>query len=105
MTSRKRQSKKEVNQQPNEEVSLIARELEKFQKQIEEIQSALESINLMTIEDVEERLKAINAKVMIGLKMPQLLAALDDLKNRAKLKSEDIKGSKDISPLEGGMLD
>jgi len=104
MTSRKRQPKKEVVSQPNEEVSLIARELEKFQKQVEEIQSALESINLMTIEDVEERLKAINAKVTIGLKVPQLLAALDDLKNRAKLKSEDIKGSKDISPLEGGML-
>lgn len=88
----------------NEPISLIQQELDRFQNQVNDILAAMESINLVSIQDAEERLKATNTKVMISLKLPQLLASLDDLKNRAKLKSEDIKGSKDISPLEGGML-
>lgn len=90
--------------QTNEEVSLIQEELGRFQKEVNSILTAMESINLMAIEDHEARLKSINTKVMIGIKLPQLLSALDDLKNKAKLKVESIKGSKDISLLESGQL-
>lgn len=89
--------------QPNE-LSLIDAELHRFSNQVNEILLSMESINLLTIQDPEERLKATNTKLGIGLKLPLLISALDDLRNKAKLKAEDIKGSKDISLLESGIL-
>ncbi len=99
------EKRRRKEQDPPKEVSLIASELERFQRQVNEILAAMESINLLSITEVEDRLSATKTKLEIGLKLPMLLTALDDLKNRAKLKSEDIKGNKSLSPLEDGTLD
>lgn len=106
MTSKTRRKKQtEIQDQVNEEVSLIAPELERFQKQVNEILASMESINLLAITETEDKLAATKTKLDISLKLPQLLSALDDLKNRAKIKGEDIKGNKTLSPLEDGTLD
>lgn len=102
--SSKQPARKKPVQEANAEPSLVDQELVRFTKQVNEILGAMESINLLRIEDVEERLKAIKTKLEIGLKLPLLIAALDDLRNRAKLKAENIKGNKDISLLESGAL-
>lgn len=97
-----KQKIKEVKK--TEDVSLIHKELQRFEKEVESILKSIESIDLLTIEDTEERLKATNMKVTISIKLPQLLASLDDLRNKAKLKTEQIKGNKDISLWESGAL-
>lgn len=102
--SSKQPVRKKIVQEANAEPSLVDQELIRFTKQVNEILGAMESINLLRIEDVEERLKSIKTKLEIGLKLPLLIAALDDLRNRAKLKAENIKGNKDISLLESGAL-
>lgn len=95
----------EIIEEKVEEESLIAKEVRKFEQQVAEIQDALESISLKGIADVEERLKAINSKITAQLKLPQLLNALDELKNKDKIRKEAIKGNKSFSPLEDGTLD
>lgn len=87
-----------------DESSLINPELIRFTNQVNEILAAMESINLLKIEDIDERLKSTKTKLEIGLKLPILLGALDDLRNKAKLKAEDVKGNKNISLLESGAL-
>lgn len=94
-----------LDKEEDEESSLISKELIKFEKQVAEIQDALESINLKSIEDIEERLKAINSKIAAQLKLPQLLSALEDLKNKHQVRADAIKGNKSFSPLEDGTLD
>jgi hypothetical protein len=86
-------------------VSNIALELERYEKQIKEIQDALESIKLLEIEDLEERLKAIIAKENALKNLGPLIDQLDVLRNKNKIKQDDIKGSKNLSPLEDGTLD
>lgn len=88
-----------------ENKSLIDSELARYEKQVKEIQDALESIKLMEIEDAEERLKAIIAKQNAMLKLPSLLNSLEELRSKHKLKSEDVKGNRFLSPLEDGTLD
>lgn len=88
----------------DEEISLIEEELKAFTAQVNEILAAMKSIRLLQMEDDEARLKAIQTKVNISLKLPELLSALDDLRNKAKLKTESIRGSKNISLLESGAL-
>lgn len=88
-----------------EETSLIAKEIRKFEDQIAEIQDALASIKLSGIDDVEEKLKAINSKIAAQLKLPALLGALEDLKNKHKVRIDAVKGNKSFSPLEDGTLD
>ena len=84
--------------------SLVDPELQRFSTQVNELLTSLESVDLMKIKDPEERLKATKAKIDIQLKLPLLISALDDLRNRAKLKAENIKGNKNISLLESGQL-
>lgn len=88
-----------------EEQSLISIELKKFETQIAEIQDALASISLKGIEDTEALLKAINGKIAAQLKLPALLSALEDLKNKHKIRIDAVKGNKSFSPLEDGTLD
>lgn len=100
--------KRKVGQGPSvnsEDVSLIDRELTRYSAQVNEILASLESINLLSIQDPEDRLKATISKQNVALKLPILLQGLDDLRTRAKLKSEDIRGSKNISLLESGALE
>ena len=110
MTSKApRKTKTQLLEQPVQlssgEPSLIEVELARFSKQVNELLTSLESVNLMTIKDPEERLKATKSKMDIELKLPVLLASLDELRNKAKLKAENIKGNKNISLLESGALD
>lgn len=93
-----------VTQAHSNGTSLIESELQRFSRQVDEIFAALESVNLLAIEDANDRLKATKEKLALELKMPILLTALDDLRNRDKLKSESIKGNKDISLLESGEI-
>jgi hypothetical protein len=88
-----------------EETSLIAKEIRKFEDQIAEIQDALASIKLSGITEVEDKLKAINSKIVAQLKLPALLSALEDLKNKHKVRIDAVKGNKSFSPLEDGTLD
>lgn len=100
--------KRKVGQGPSvnsEDVSLIDRELTRYSAQVNEILASLESINLLSIQDPEDRLKATISKQNVALKLPILLQGLDDLRTKAKLKSEDIRGSKNISLLESGALE
>ena len=85
--------------------SPIAKELARFQRQIDEIQDALEAVKLSDIDDPEAKLKAIIAKQNAMLKLPQLLSDLEMLKNKHKVKTDDVKGNKSLSPLEDGTLD
>lgn len=85
--------------------SPIAKELERYQAQIDELYEALESIKLKEIADPEDMLKAALGKQNLMLKLPQLLIELENLKNRNKVKTDDIKGNKTLSPLEDGTLD
>lgn len=89
----------------SKEVSIIAFELKRFENQIREIQDSLESILLADIEDIEERLRAIEKKTVVMLKLPTLLSALKELRTEDVLKAENIRGNKSISPLEDGSLD
>ncbi len=89
----------------SEDKTLIEPELKKFEKQLSEIDTALDSVNPMAVLDMEERLKLVDLKIRIMGKKPILLAALDSLRTKDKLKVEQIKGNKDISPLEDGSLD
>ena len=84
--------------------NLISLELQRYEKQIKEIQDSLESINLLEIEDIEERLKSTMTKENILKNLAPLLVILRDLKADAKVKNGDIKGSKNLSPLEDGSL-
>lgn len=88
-----------------EDLSLISAELHKFELEIAEIQDALSSIKLKDIEGAEEKLKAINGKITAQLKLPNLLSALEDLRNKNQIKIDAIKGNKSFSPLEDGFLD
>ncbi|TXH08750.1 MAG: hypothetical protein E6R03_17710 [Hyphomicrobiaceae bacterium] len=85
--------------------SLISKELARYQAQIDELFEALESIKLKDITDPEDKLKAALGKQNMMLKLPLLIAELDNLKNRNKIKTDDIKGNKTLSPLEDGTLD
>ena len=85
--------------------SLVSKELSRYQKQIDELFEALESIKLKDIVDAEDKLKAALGKQNLMLKLPLLIAELDNLKNRNKIKTDDIKGNKSMSPLEDGTLD
>ncbi len=85
--------------------SPIAKELARYQRQIDELYDALESIKLKEISDPEDMLKAALGKQNLMLKLPQLLIELENLKNRNKIKTDDIKGNKTLSPLEDGTLD
>lgn len=87
------------------QASLISRELSRYQAQIDELYDALESIKLKDILDPEDMLKAALGKQNLLLKLPLLIAELDNLKNRNKIKTDDIKGNKTLSPLEDGTLD
>ena len=89
-----------------EEGSLLSKELVKFERQIAEIQDTLDDIKLKEVEGVEERLKATIAKIGALQKLPALLSALDDLRNKHLVRADGIKGKdKVLSPLEDGMLD
>lgn len=85
--------------------SQIAKELQRYQRQVDELFEALEAIDLKKIEDPEDKLKAAKGKQDLMLKMPILIAELDNLKNRNKVKTDDIKGNKVLSPFEDGTLD
>lgn len=91
-----------TNEEP---ISLIKKELDRFQKQVDELFQVLESVVLLEIEDPEDRLKAADGKLKIQKQLPQLLLELDNLKNREQTKSEDVRGSASLSPLENGLLD
>lgn len=84
---------------------LISSELKKFELEIQEIQEALSSIKLKDIVNPEEKLKAINAKITAQLKLPSLLSALEELRNKHRIRVDAIKGDKVLSPLEDGLLD
>ena len=94
-----------VCKEDSEEETNIDPELAKYEKQINEIYTVLESINPLAILDTEERLKATKLKMEILTKMEIPLGILDRLRSKDKLKTEQIKGNKDISPLEDGSLD
>lgn len=110
-----RKNKEQGTQDPSNTASLdtpqgqpksqIAKELERYQRQVDELFEALEAIDLKKIEDPEDKLKAAKGKQDLMLKMPLLIAELDNLKNRNKVKTDDIKGNKVLSPLEDGTLD
>lgn len=99
------QEEPEIQAQSSKPGSNIEPELKRFEKQVNELLKVLESVDLMTIDDMEDRLKAAQAKLKIQLDLPKVLSALDDLRNKAKLRAEDVKGNKSLSPLEDGTLD
>lgn len=88
-----------------EDESLIKTELKLLEGEIEEIFKVLNSIDPMTIDDIEERLKALKLKMDIQLKLPTMLNSLDNLRNKERIKAESIIGGRDMSPLEDGLLD
>lgn len=103
--TKKKKSKKEVVEEVDEITSAVSSELARLELQVADILSSLESVKLLEIEDIEARMKATQLKVNIQLKLPELIGALEILRNKAKVNTEDIKGSKNLSPLEDGTLD
>ncbi len=89
-------------QEPKSNISI---ELTKYSKQIAEIQYALDSIKLMDIDDVLERLDATIKKETAMAKLAPLIIMLDEMRNKHKVVKNDIKGSKTLSPLEDGTLE
>lgn len=90
---------------PEEEKTNIDEELQKFENNIVQINLVLDSINPLSIIDIEERAKILKLKMDILYKLPPLLASLDNLREKKKIKDSQIKGNKDLSPLEDGSLD
>lgn len=90
---------------PEEEKTNIDEELQKFENNIAQINLVLDSINPLSIIDIEERAKILKLKMDILYKLPPLLASLDNLREKKKIKDSQIKGNKDLSPLEDGSLD
>lgn len=86
------------------ELSMIEEELNKFEQKIEEIYTSLDSVDPLSILEPEDRLKTVKLKMDILDKLPKLLKALSDLRENAKHKAENIRGSKELSPLESGLL-
>lgn len=89
----------------DEDKSLIEPELRRYEEQIHQIYQVLDSVNPLAIQDIEERLKSVKLKADLLVKLPTLLKSLEDLRERNKLKSEQIRGARDVSPLEDGTLD
>jgi predicted nucleic acid-binding Zn-ribbon protein len=87
------------------QVSPINKELARFEGQIKEMQDAIESVKLKSITDPEDLLKAITAKAKAMQLIPALLDELERMRNKSKVKTDDIKGNKTLSPLEDGTLD
>lgn len=84
--------------------SLISKELARFEFQLNEQFAVLESIDLMDILDVEDKLKASKLKIDLLQKLPALMSQLDELKTKEDIKIK-AKGSRELSPVETGELD
>jgi hypothetical protein len=95
----------EPPEEVTEERSIISPELKRLEATIKKIQDAADTINPLEEEDVETRIKVILGLQKVAEGQPKLLMALEELRNKHKLKNEDIKGSKALSPLEDGSLD
>lgn len=102
--SRVKNKEASVNNEVEEE-SPIAKELIKYQKQVNEIQNAIESVKLMEIEEMSKRLTATEKKLDLMMKLPQLLTALRDLKSSPELTAANVRGSTALSALDKGELD
>jgi hypothetical protein len=85
--------------------SLISSEINRFSTQLNEQFIVLESINPLLIIDIEDRLKASKLKIELLQKLPTIMGQLNDLKEKEKLKSQDIRGSRELSPLETDNLE
>lgn len=79
-------------------VSSIQKERDRYEKQINEIQTGLESINTRDIKDQSEKLKMIDKKVDIMLKLPKLLLALKELND--SIESSSTRGTQKLSLIE-----
>jgi hypothetical protein len=88
-----------------EEKSNISKELKRLEVQIEKIYKAIESVDLLDIEDVDDRLRAAVAMQNALKGLPTILGSLEELRNKNKVSNNDIKGSAPLSPLDDGTLD
>jgi hypothetical protein len=89
----------------DEQTSSIAPEQRRLEDMVRKILDSMDSIDPMEAEDLEEQLKLTLGLQKLAENMPKLLMALEELRNKHKLKKEDIKGNKSLSPLEDGTLD
>lgn len=87
-----------------EDDSEISNEIRRFSAQLNEQFLVLESIKPIDIDDIEARLKASKLKIELMQKLPTLMAQLDELKNKEKVKKEQVRGSRDLSPVDDGSL-
>lgn len=86
-------------------INPIEHEIVRFEKEIKDLQDALNSIHLMEIEDPFTRLKMATDKATLLGKMPKLLEDLRILKLDAPVKADNIRGEQELSPLALGQLD
>lgn len=104
VSSLSEEDKKILNNLTSEPESLVEPELARLNATIKEIQDAIDTIKLLQITDLEEKIKAINAKITFTAKMTPIIAQVEDLRSKNKLKQDKIRGKKDISLLESGEI-
>ena len=98
--------KQELQASPaKDNVTQVDAELKRLEAQVNELLEVLESIVLKDIPDIEDRLKAAEGKRKLIEGIPKLVQELDNLRNRHKVKADDVRGNKVLSPLEDGSLD
>lgn len=81
------------------------KDIARMQANIDELLDVLDTVNLRGIKDVNERLEAAHSKYKLEIGIPKLIAEVDALRARNKLKAQDVRGNKVLSPLEDGSLD
>lgn len=104
VSSLSEEDKKIFNNVTNTDESLIEPELARLNSTIKEILDAIDTIKLAQITDLEEKIKAINAKITFTAKMTPIMSQVEDLRSKHKLKQDKIRGKKDISLLESGEI-
>lgn len=84
----------------NNKDSVIALELERFEKKIKEFQDYLEFTSIKSIGDTKERHNEIDAQIKILNALPNWLTAYERLLEEASTSDQiDVRGGEEISGL------
>lgn len=84
------------NNTDNEE-SVIKRQIDEFEKQIDNIQKAVKDVNLDRITDPGQKLDLAKTKITILEKLPKLLQSLKELKLNTLHNSSSIRGETQLT--------
>lgn len=85
----------------------IAFQVDAFEKEIDDIKEAIQSVKLDTIKDPTEKLSSIKLKLECLAKLGPVLQQLKELKQEVNENATfnlDTRGNTELSPLEQGLI-